>query len=151
MRGNTVSFQADLGVNFSTSSQDFTVAVESFNFGVGIPVTTATGTGGGGAAKPSFSPLAINKMQDVNTIVLFNAAVAVRAIPKVTLTLTKTGSTTPDLTYTLTNAFITEIIDSGNGHGGPFPTEQITFVFEKIQIISGGNEFGYDVRTATTF
>jgi len=140
----TITLTTTIGTN------TFTVPVESFNFSEETPVVTNTG-GGGTAGRPIFAPLMINKILDANSPSLYLASVTGRHLPTVTLALTRAGSTTPDATFTLSNALITEVRESGNSHGGPFPTEEVIFAFEKIQIISGGNEFGFDLIKNVTF
>ena len=120
------------------------IPIESFSFGEQTTVTV----GGGGTtttSKPAFAPVQISKRLDANSVALYRAAFAGTPLQTVTLSLTKTGSSAPDATYTLTTGFVTAVADGGNGHDGLFPLEQINFAFQRVQIVAFGNTVTYDI------
>ena len=133
-----MAYSITLTINNSTP-----IPVESYAFAVNVPTTTTTG-GGTGTAKPQFTALQINKALDANSPLLYNDAAIDSLLKKVELSLTPAGSDQPAAQYILTNARITGVADSGSAHSGPFPTEEVSFAFSRIEIKVDGNIFSYD-------
>jgi type VI secretion system secreted protein Hcp len=109
-----------------------TITVESFSWGVNTQRNISTGAAAG---RPVFTDLTIVKLVDKTSPVLLQTAVTGKHLPAVQLTCRKAGGD-PQVTatYSLTGVLIGLFQDAGNRHGGEFPTEEISFSFQKIDI-----------------
>ena len=110
---------------------DGTIAIESFSWGVTSPRDPQTG---GGVGKAVFSDLNIVKLVDTTSPKLLALAVGGAHLPAVQLTCRKAGGEQHVASYLLEGVLIALLRDGGNVHGGEFPTEEVSFNFQKIKM-----------------
>ena len=105
-----------------------------FDYGVSSPRDAATGQASG---KRIHKPLIITKELDKSSPILFQALVTNEVLPEVNFQFTRAGSDGKEIQYytiKLTNATISEIHQSDQGKNGARPYEQVSFVFQKIEL-----------------
>ncbi len=102
----------------------------SFSQGLSLPFSPA----GGGTGKASFSELAISKIVDKATPLLYSYCAQGRHVPQAVLTLRNSGGTVPFEFYriTLTDVVITSVQTSG-ASGGDKPSESLSLNFARIE------------------
>jgi len=127
------TFQGTGAVQGSTTL----IPVYSLTEAVTVPYDAGTGAKTG---KAQFAPLTITKELDNSSPQLFLAAVNGENLRTVTCTLYHSaadGITRAYYKIVLTNAYIVEVKDSGDGVNGTAPgdeRERVSFAYEKIQL-----------------
>jgi type VI secretion system secreted protein Hcp len=127
------TFQGDPATGGSTTQ----IAVYSLTQELKIPFDAATGQLTG---KRQHSPLTIVKELDKSSPLFFTAAATNEVLKSVTCTLSRssvTGQSRAYFRFTLTNATVVEIKDSGNGVNGTAEAdehERISFSYQKIEL-----------------
>jgi type VI secretion system secreted protein Hcp len=110
------------------------IEVLGFDYGVSSPRDAATGQASG---KRIHKPLIITKELDKSSPILFQALVTNEVLPEVNFQFTHAGADGKEIQYytiKLTNATISEIHQSDQGKNGARPYEQVSFVFQKIEL-----------------
>ena len=134
-----MAFDAFLKIDgISGESTGGTIAIESFSWGVNAPVSSVGS--GAGAGKVTFSDLTVMKLVDSASPALFTAAATGKLLPAVQLTCRKAGGgerQQPFLNVQLSEVVISSYKEGGNRHGAEFPSEEIAFSFEKVNIVYG--------------
>lgn len=129
--GSDPIFMHIQGITGDTQSKGFTGDIElnSFQFRVEHPIDIATGQISG---KTTFSPIAITKMMDKTSPVLFGKVVQGQVIPQVDILFAKD---TPNglvtyASYVLKNVIISSYSVSS---GGDTPSESLSLTFQSVQ------------------
>lgn len=117
------------GITGENHSPAGSISIESFSWGLTVPRDQSPGAGVG---KVVFTDLNIVKLVNSTSPKLFAIAVEGKHLPAVQLTCRKAGGQEV-ATYTLEGVLIGLLRDGGNRHGGEFPTEEISFNFNKIE------------------
>lgn len=105
----------------------------SFSQGVSVPISAPVGGGGGTAGKPSFSDIAITKITDKATPLLYLSAAQGEHLQQAVLTVRNSGATPFEFyRITLTDVIISSVQTSGSS-GGERPTESISLNFTRIE------------------
>ncbi len=113
------------------------IPVYSLTEAVTVPYDTGTGAQAG---KPQYAPLTITKELDSSSPQFFLAAVNGEHLPTVTCTLYHSAADGMERAYykiVLTNAYIVEVKDSGDGVNGTAhgdERERISFAYQKIEL-----------------
>jgi type VI secretion system secreted protein Hcp len=124
--------------NIQGESQDsaFTNQIEVLSFSWGVTQPAHVSGGGQGAGKATLGDLTVTKRYDKSSPPLFAACVAGTHLSSVVLSLRKAGGSTSAggyiyLTYTLTDAFVTEVHDSSSSE---VVLESVSFAYSKLAI-----------------
>jgi|GEM_PF-3304104 len=115
----------------SPGSLNFAGSIRVFSFSWGQTNSGTASSGAGGAGKVSFSDFNVLKSFDRSSPLLMDAVVRGRHFPSVILSLVKSGSTQPFLTYEFDDVLISSISDSGSDE---VPTESVSFSMVKVII-----------------
>lgn len=110
------------------------IDVLGFDYGVKAPRDLATGLATG---KRQHQPLKITKALDKSTPLLFQALVTNEVLSEVTLEFVRTqpdGTEAVVYRIKLTNAGLSEIHQYDEGRAGQQPYEELSFVFQKIDL-----------------
>jgi type VI secretion system secreted protein Hcp len=107
------------------------IQLTAFQFGVSNPVTSSSG-GGAGSGKVSISDIAVTKIMDKSSPLLFKNIVTGAHIPQVDIYFVKTGSSGLQTYahYTLKNVILSSYSVSS---GGDIPSESVSINFAQIQ------------------
>jgi type VI secretion system secreted protein Hcp len=131
------------------------IHVSSFSFGV-----TNSGTGGSnlgsGGGRSNIQDMHFTKTVDSSSPNLFIACATGKHFPKATVTVRRAGETPQeDLTYEMTEAYVSSITTSGH-EGGGIAQESLSLNFSKIKMVytpqnadgspGAKNEKTYDVK-----
>jgi type VI secretion system secreted protein Hcp len=106
------------------------IQLNSFQFAVSNPVTSSSG-GGGGAGKVSISEIAVTKIMDKSSPLLFKNTATGAHIPQVDIYFVKTGINPQTYAhYILKNVILSSYSVSS---GGDRPSESLSINFVQIQ------------------
>ena len=105
----------------------------SFSQGMSVAISAPSGGGGSTAGKASFSDLAITKITDKATPLLYLYAAQGKHLQQAVLTIRNSGATPFEFyRITLTDVIISGVQTSGSS-GGDRPAESLTLNFVKIE------------------
>ncbi len=108
------------------------IAVESWSWGV-TQSGSIGGGGGGGAGEATLEDLKITKTIDKASPALARRCALGQHIQQVVLTVNRPGgSNRPYMQYTLEDVIIRSVQQTGSGDS--IPLEEVTFVYERIQL-----------------
>ena len=108
------------------------IELNSFQFGVSNPVTSSSG-GGGGAGKVSISDIAITKVMDKSSPLLFGKTVTGAHIPQVDIYFVKTSGSGGLQTYAHYILKQVTLSSYSVSSGGDRPSESVSLNFAQIQ------------------
>ena len=125
-----------------TTAASCTFSASSLTDGFANSVTIGGLGSGASAGRPSLSPITILKTVDKCSIPLLLDVFKGSVVPTVVITLvaapTPLGASSPaqpELTLTLTGAFVTSVSDSDSiSTDGGIPSEKVTLIYESIRI-----------------
>jgi type VI protein secretion system component Hcp len=107
------------------------------NFSV-TSTSTSGGGGGGGAGKATFDPLVVQKDVDADSPALMSAVATGVHVPSVVVRVYKPGTTRTLVTYTLSDAILTGLEQTGK-------TEKLTISYRTIEMTAGGQSACFDL------
>lgn len=118
------------------------IEVLGFDEDTTAPTSIGSAGGGAGAGKIELKPLVITKRIDKATPKLFQALVTNDALGTVQLDLVRPDGAGGEETYytvKLTNAIVSDDHQLDAGKSGGHAVEQLSFVFQRIEISEGGS------------
>jgi type VI secretion system secreted protein Hcp len=120
--------------------------IDSFSFGASNPSTIGSAGGGSGAGKVSLSSFNVMKRTDAASPVLFQACCQGEHYPTATVEIKKPtgkdGEQQTYLKYVFTEVYIDSVQWSGASGAGAYPSESLSFSFEKVEV----NYFPQDAK-----
>ncbi|MGZ4290185.1 MAG: type VI secretion system tube protein Hcp [Gaiellaceae bacterium] len=117
------------------------ITVVGFDGQATVPVVVGGGGGGAAAGKVELKPIVITKPIDKSTPKLFEALATGEHIPHVTLDLVRSGAGGAETFYSvkLGNALVTDLHQFDEGKSDGHALEQVSFVYQTIEITAGGS------------
>jgi len=114
---------------------------------------TVSGGGGGGAGKTIFQDVAVSQRVDSFSPKLYTLGALGTHSKAVTIVVFRSGTTDPEITYTLEDALVSSI--SQGAGGTSLPQQNVTFAFGRIRIkftpaTGTETDFCYDVARSVS-
>jgi type VI secretion system secreted protein Hcp len=124
------------GIPGESTAAGYEKQIEILGFSHGVAQTTdisASSSGGATTGRTHHSDFSINKAVDLASPVLLQRCCDGTHIPKVVLTLVRSGgdNKVPFMTYTLTNLVVSNVSYSGSKDG--LPLESVSFNYGKVE------------------
>lgn len=116
-----------------------TSPIYDFSFSVSNPSTPGTG-GGSGAGKPSLTAVAVARLPDGSSPLLFRNALLGTHLQTVQFTVFGAGKSSQEAMYVLNDAQV-------SGFSSADGVEHVAFTYRSIEVLVGGAQFCFDVTT----
>jgi type VI secretion system secreted protein Hcp len=105
----------------------------AFSQGVSVAISAPSGGGGSTAGKASFSDIALTKLVDKSSPLLYLYAAQGKHLPQAVLTVRNSGATPFEFyRITLTDVLISSVQNSG-ASGGDRPVESLSLNFARVE------------------
>jgi type VI secretion system secreted protein Hcp len=150
LHSDTETAQAKEGamdMNISVRIEGFSGEFAARALQMGLSSSIVTGGAGGGAGKASFDSIAIEKLADGYSPLLYMLGASGQHVKQVLFTL-RDSQGKPIGSITLQDVYVAGVRSSLDGSGSGASMESVSFVYGKISMNYLGSKFSWDVAAA---